>query len=348
MMPADVRMRHAVRKFMKDGFFKEMWGGGIYKDNLEKAVKLFAPSVKKGEEFGRLTEDIVLSYIMYGATPSEYFLLGFPYLNKNERRNFLTDKLKDVECLKTMTYDEFNEQLTNKYNFYIKNERFFCRKTYLLDKSSDYATIVEFIESNKTVFFKPICGSYGTGAFKYTFKNHSSLISLLREIQETGDWIIEELIVQSDEMSRWNPSSVNTVRIPSIYSEGKYNILGPFFRTGRKGAVVDNGGAGGVFAAVNELNGEIISEGCDENGNTYSYHPDSGLLFKGQILPDWDKLIKLSEQVHSNMTGHKYIAMDFAYTDSGWVLIEGNWGQFLWQYATKKGLKDRFLYLMSR
>lgn len=47
------------------------------------------------------------------------------------------------------------------------------------------------------------------------------------------------------------------------------------------------------------------------------------------------------------MKGHKYIAWDFAYTPNGWVLIEGNWGQFLSQFATGKGLRKRFEKLMN-
>ena len=28
------------------------------------------------------------------------------------------------------------------------------------------------------------------------------------------------------------------------------------------------------------------------------------------------------------MSDHIYVGWDFALTDNGWVLIEGNWGQF--------------------
>lgn len=47
------------------------------------------------------------------------------------------------------------------------------------------------------------------------------------------------------------------------------------------------------------------------------------------------------------MKGHKYIAWDFAYTPNGWVLIEGNWGQFLSQFATGKGLRKQFEKLIN-
>ena len=46
------------------------------------------------------------------------------------------------------------------------------------------------------------------------------------------------------------------------------------------------------------------------------------------------------------MPNHKYIAYDFAHTDNGWVMLEGNFGQFIGQFATKKGLKSKFRSLM--
>ena len=47
--------------------------------------------------------------------------------------------------------------------------------------------------------------------------------------------------------------------------------------------------------------------------------------------------------VYNNMPEQKYIGWDFALTDKGWVLIEGNWGQLVGQYATKVGVKDLFM-----
>lgn len=64
-------------------------------------------------------------------------------------------------------------------------------------------------------------------------------------------------------------------------------------------------------------------------------------------IPEWHELLQIAEKAHSKMKGHKYIAWEFAYTPNGWVLIEGNWGQFLSQFATGKGLRKRFEKLMN-
>jgi hypothetical protein len=42
------------------------------------------------------------------------------------------------------------------------------------------------------------------------------------------------------------------------------------------------------------------------------------------------------------MLNHVYIGWDFTLTEKGWVLIEGNWGQFVGQYIDKEGIKKQF------
>lgn len=48
------------------------------------------------------------------------------------------------------------------------------------------------------------------------------------------------------------------------------------------------------------------------------------------------------------MPQHKYIAYDFALTKDGWVMIEGNWGQYICQQtATQSGAKKKFKELIN-
>ena len=149
-------------------------------------------------------------------------------------------------------------------------------------------------------------------------------------------------------MSVWNQSSVNTIRINSFLSNGIFNVLSPFIRTGRKGSIVDNGGQGGIFASVDKLSGKISTCGMDESGNTYTHHPDSGIEYIGWQVPRWEELIQMTEEIHRNMPKHIYVSWDFALTDGGWVLIEGNWGEFVCQQMTNnRGFKKDFLTFLN-
>lgn len=158
-----------------------------------------------------------------------------------------------------------------------------------------------------------------------------------------GNWVAEELIVQAEEMANWNMSSVNTVRLLSFCTDDGIKFTTSFIRTGRDGAVVDNGGAGGIFAAIDEDSGKIITDGFDEFAHLYVCHPNSNIKYKGWQVPYWEELKETAIAVHSTVfPDMKYIGWDFALTEKGWVLIEGNWGQFLQQAPLGFGLRNVF------
>ena len=149
-------------------------------------------------------------------------------------------------------------------------------------------------------------------------------------------------------MCKFNSSSVNSVRIPTFRTKDGIQIFGTFMRMGREGSVVDNAGAGGIFVRIDETTGQIISDGYTENGEVYVQHPDSKVNFKGFQIPKWDDLRSLAIQCHKDLFEHKYIGWDFALTDNGWVLLEGNWGQFLCQQVSgKKPLKKQIISLIK-
>ena len=65
--------------------------------------------------------------------------------------------------------------------------------------------------------------------------------------------------------------------------------------------------------------------------------------FYGYKIPHWSDLVELTEEIHRTIPNQIYVGWDFALTDNGWVLIEGNWGQLgSQQVALGYGLKPRF------
>ena len=58
----------------------------------------------------------------------------------------------------------------------------------------------------------------------------------------------------------------------------------------------------------------------------------------------WEELIAIAEDIFKQcLSEHTYVGFDFALTDKGWCLIEGNWGQFVGQYIERRGVKKEFL-----
>lgn len=292
-----------------------------------------------------LKKDVLASFILFGASPNEYFLYGFPKRSLKERDEFLTDAYRTQLQKVSIGLDKFKSDLLDKYHFYEQNTKFFGRECMKLDHSTTFEEFASFVRRNNTIFIKDNAGSFGAKAHVVRLGNEDELQRAFSNLQlATGtEWIAEGWIRQDDRMAVWNKTSVNTIRIPSILVEGKSEVLMPFIRTGREGAVVDNAGAGGIFAVIDEKTGKIVTDGADEQFNRYDAHPDCRIKYKGWQVPEWDKVLEIAERAHKEMPEHKYIAYDFALTPKGWVMVEGNWGQYICQQtATQIGAKSRF------
>lgn len=134
----------------------------------------------------------------------------------------------------------------------------------------------------KDLFLKKNYSSKGKGIITRHIDTEEDAALVYEYLKKDGDiWIIEEKVRQSDKMARWNNSSVNTVRLPAVLNNNVFTVISPFLRTGRNGSIVDNAGAGGVFACIDPVTGIIQTDGYDEYMNSYKEHPDSKVKFMG-------------------------------------------------------------------
>ena len=162
------------------------------------------------------------------------------------------------------------------------------------------------------------------------------------EIISRGRCSIEERIHQAEELNVFNESSVNTVRIMTFYTRHGI-VIGPcFFRTGKAGSYVDNGGSGGILVGVDRTTGVLNSDGYDEFPRVFPVHPDSGVPFRGFSLPDWPRCVALVKEMAALLPKVGYIGWDLALSaDYGWVVVEANGGshimtQFVYDEGCRK------------
>lgn len=299
---------------------------------------------------GGYNKDVVKCFLKYGFSPRDYILYGFGTINKTDeqRKTFVSDWEKDAVLNKIEGWNNYLE-LCDKFGLYKKLKPFYKREVMQVDRNIPFESFLSFAQRNKHLFIKPNTDSYGNGAKVMDYENDALTESFFGSLIKTEDsWIVEERIVQSDEMSKWNASSVNTIRLNTYLNRKGFFVLAPFMRTGRKGSIVDNGGAGGMYALIDEKNGQILTNAHDECGNIYLRHPDSGYPFMGEYIPKWNELLEFAKKAHESIPHHIYISWDFALTDKGWVVIEGNWGQFIAQQTcSKRGYKKEFLQYMN-
>lgn len=348
IIPIDIQ-RHEWLK--QNGVNPKIWGEVFLQDEIERNERIFLPNdqLNNSKFLSRLQEDIIDCYILYGTTPNEYFMFDFQHKhNKRYRKSCLSVKTKDLICFALKDSRLALKQMTDKGLFYSLTGKYFKRDVVVLKEGSDKDRFQYFYSKHKSFIVKPLNGQCGIGTFLYKAKE-SADEAFQKLINITGGVIAEELIIQSSATAAFNDTSVNTVRLPSIYTSKGQTILQPFFRTGRKGQVVDNGGSGGIFAVIDVESGKLITDGYDELGHKYKQHPDSHLTYKGWQVPHWQELKKISHEIHRTLLPiNKYIGFDFALTPNGWVLVEGNWGQFLGQYATGVGVYHEFKKLIKQ
>lgn len=149
---------------LRGGWNKPMWGEGMLGDNVNSAITKFRPHMNLLPALF-LKYQILKEYIQRGVTPLEFFLFDFPNRTVAEKDSFLPDQCKDKLSMKATSIELFNMELTDKYRFYLLNEKFYKRKAIEISRDSTLTEFISFVRQEKKLFIKPVGGSYGRGAF---------------------------------------------------------------------------------------------------------------------------------------------------------------------------------------
>lgn len=346
------RLTHALYEYVILPVEANVFRAGNYKISTHFRSELtnvkqlyYTEEERKSPKLSRqLEKKLVKAHIAHRMKPEEYFLYGLRGKNYWEQKEYLSDiERKDIILRhgNPAVYIELN----NKDVLYEHAKNYFHREACIVDKDANIDSFIDFALRHKKMFVKPIDGTWGRGACILTADTTIEAEKIYKMLSSEGRWFVEELIKQVEETAIWNATSVNTVRIPALYTLSGCKILQPFLRTGRKGAVVDNAGGGGIFAVFDADTGIITTDGVDEHGGRYDRHPDSGIIYKGWQVPRYEELKALTAELMNALPSHpRYVAFDFALTSEGWVLVEGNYnGQFVGQIAEHRGVRKEFL-----
>lgn len=138
------------------------------------------------------------------------------------------------------------------------------------------------------------------------------------------DYIIQEAIQQNEKMASLNPTSLNTIRIMTYHRSNDVVILFTVLRMGRKGSVVDNASAGGLYCGVN-IDGYLKKEAYTLTPFSSRECSDNGVVFKDFKIPQFEEMKALVKRMHTDLPYSKIIGWDLAINDNNEiVLIEIN------------------------
>lgn len=240
--------------------------------------------------------------------------------------------------------------LRNKAKCYEVLKPFFKRDVLVLDEDTDMGLLKSFTKDNPEFFVKPVDGALGQGVRLVGKGAYWSTRKLRADLLKDGPVICEERIIPHHEIARLYPHAVNCVRIVTYFDGEDFDIMYPWMKVGTGGAVIDNAGAGGLICSLDEKTGVVISDGGNEAAELYEKHPDTGVVFKGFQVPEWQALVDTAlAAARALPNGKKPVGWDFALSeDKGWQLVEGN-GRAqigLFQIPLRQGIKPEFLERM--
>ena len=181
------------------------------------------------------------------------------------------------------------------------------------------------------VFLKPMRGSQGSGANRITRAQlHTQLdIERLHSAVSKQSYVFQQVVEQHPELSRLNPSALNTMRIDTFRTPGSQaEILSAFLRVGGKGNFVDNVSAGGVLVGIHLESGKLKENALNflhgsQTFGIFKANPANGIVFEGFQIPLFDKVKQTVIQA-AGWIPPALVGWDVAVGPSGPVLIEAN------------------------
>lgn len=289
-------------------------------------------------------QDMIYTYFAYGFTPNEYICYEFDQKTVKERKEFISDRDSIIYANKLNDIED-RRVFMDKYCTYQKYKNFYKRDAISIASNEDYPLFTNFVLQHPKFVKKLVSESCGRSV---TFIDLSSKKCDRKvwfdQVIKEGKVILEEVVVQSKELSQLNVSSVNTVRCFTLITKKGIIVPWCFMKVGRAGSFVDNGGAGGILIGIDVKTGKTITNGIDEIGRRYENHPDSGMRLVDFQVPQWNEMICICKEMAEMEKRVRWVGWDMAHTDNGWVVIEGNaLSEVIGPQATSgKGIKKEF------
>lgn len=314
--------------------------------DVNGAIENYQFDIDKSNKWQVLKLKMKMSFYRYAYEFrfNEFASYGFEHKNRKECLEYVAA----YEYLRIrneiITKPDYIEYFTDKRTTYEHFKPFFKRDVVFIDNPDDFDLFKNFADSHDVFVFKIAKSNNGNGVKIIDSKNEN-ILNLFNKAISEGGAILEELINQPGIMHDVHPSSVNTVRYVTYYDNEKLTKISTVFRFGRGSARIDNASQGGLYAYINPVTGIIETDGMVEyKSDKFKYHPDSNITIKGIQMPAWDELQEMIAEIVKYCPGKKLVGWDFAYSDKGWVLIEGNSfpGINVYQSARGKGLRKMY------
>ncbi len=287
--------------------------------------------------------DYFFCFLLHGCSITNYFVYGFYAMRNNEKAKYVT--LRRQRWIYSKCNDPSSSHLLRDKDYINKNFKDFLNRDWIDVSVTSYEDFLEFLASHKEVFYKPIEGTEGKGLgiIEASCLPESKKEELYQE-WKTERYLLEEKLDQHQVIKSIHPSSVNTIRITTIRTDKRTEIMSTVLRIGRFGDVNDNYTTGGIVAAIDRDTGIVKVPAIDKWHRSFHVHPETQVAIVGTKIPFWKETLAMVDQLSQVVPQIRYTGWDIAITPNGPALIEGNYqGNFhVQQHSEHRGLYYRY------
>jgi hypothetical protein len=140
-------------------------------------------------------------------------------------------------------------------------------------------------------------------------------------ISRRGNFVIQRAIKQASWFESFSPGSVATLRITTgLLPGGSPRLCAAYLRAGRHGMQYVSS-ATALRIPIVDTTGQLDAFGADSTWRKYRAHPDTGCVFEGRRVPQFEKALRLCITLHKRLPQFTVVGWDVAITNTGAIEI---------------------------
>ncbi len=287
-----------------------------------KRLNLLAERIAKenNKSASYVKRDMIKNFLKYKIGYTDYFKGNYINLTEDRKKDFVTSK-NFINILEYLNPEEYRIVMLNKLIF---NKIFkkYIKREFLDIRVASEEDIKNFIKNKESVFAKPITNFGGHGIEKIKVSDIKNINNFQKKLLDNKQYLLEEEIKQHKVLNEINPHCVASLRIATLYKDGKVYAFDNVIRIG----LDDNPALACRDGNMRfDNNGVPQSKFWDDDGNSYEEHP----LTKYKIanlkkLPFTQEAVDMVKEAAKLIPEIRYIGWDVAITPDGPIIIEGN------------------------
>lgn len=341
------RLHECSKKGSRKGMREYMYK--LWKDALEDDIKHTKGATNEQRQWARDHGFLSFRLWQYNLTEEniDFLLSDYDYFWLNRINNLYQKWVNDKTTYRLIM--EPIKKYVPKYYYSVFNRNGKTELAKMADLPAGFDNntedVIRLLEDVSNLVFKPSAGTHGDGFYRFEYADGAYLINgktcSKEEIVTTINsqksfYIITECLTMHDELRRFYPKSVNTIRVMVINSSGyEPKIMQTYMRIGsEKTGFTDNVGYGGICVSINKETGELYNPQTLKNHVYYDcpVHPDTNVPIAG-IVPCWQEMRKAVLEIAGYLKELEYLGFDVAITNEGIKVLEINIHQDLHKVA---------------